>query len=69
MTGYEEFLGARDFLLDHREEYAAAVEGFGWPQPDEFNWALDHFDTIERDARALWLVPRTAARNGSPSVS
>jgi acetyl-CoA synthetase len=32
------------------------VEGFGWPQPDEFNWALDHFDTIERDARALWLV-------------
>jgi len=56
MTGYEEFLGARDFLLDHREEYAAAVEGFGWPQPDEFNWALDHFDTIERDARALWLV-------------
>ncbi|MDQ3715976.1 MAG: AMP-binding protein [Actinomycetota bacterium] len=56
MTGYEEFLGARDFLLDHREEYAAAVEGFGWPQPEEFNWALDHFDTIERDARALWLV-------------
>ncbi|MBA3279597.1 MAG: AMP-binding protein [Geodermatophilaceae bacterium] len=56
MTGYEEFLGARDFLLDHREEYAAAVEGFGWPQPDEFNWALNHFDTIERDARALWLV-------------
>ncbi|MGI8720660.1 MAG: AMP-binding protein, partial [Geodermatophilaceae bacterium] len=56
MTGYEEFLAARDFLLDRREDHAGAVQGFDWPQPDEFNWALDHFDTIERDARALWLI-------------
>ena len=56
MTAPDEFLAARDFLLDHREDYAAAVDGFTWPQPDEFNWALDHFDIIERNARALWLV-------------
>jgi len=56
MTGHEEFLAARDFLLAHREDYAGAVDGFTWPQPAAFNWALDHFDTIDRDARALWLV-------------
>lgn len=56
MTAPDEFLAARDFLLDHREDYAAAVDGFTWPQPDEFNWALDHFDIIERNACALWLV-------------
>jgi len=56
MTGYEEFLAARDFLLARREDYSAAVAGFTWPEPAEFNWALDHFDTIDRGARALWLV-------------
>jgi len=56
MTGHAEFLAARDLLLDRREDYAAAVDGFSWPRPTEFNWALDHFDTISRGARALWLV-------------
>ena len=37
---------ARDLLLAHRTEYAAAVARFAWPELDEFNWALDWFDVI-----------------------
>jgi len=42
----ELFRGARDFLLAHREDYATAYEGFEWPRPEGFNWALDWFDVI-----------------------
>src|SRR5689334_8424 len=57
----EAFLQARDLLLRHREDYTAAVQSFRWPQPTEFNWALDWFDahlaTGERGARtALKIV-------------
>ncbi|WP_430383190.1 AMP-binding protein [Streptomyces sp. P10-4] len=45
-TATEEFRRARDFLLEHREDYATAYEGFRWPRPDRFNWALDWFDVI-----------------------
>ncbi len=41
-----EFRAARDFLLRHREDYAAARAGFTWPRPAYFNWALDWFDRI-----------------------
>ncbi len=61
MTGHEEFLAARDFLLSLREDYAGAVTDFRWPQPAEFNWALDHFDTVDRNACALWLVHEDAS--------
>jgi acetyl-CoA synthetase len=49
---------ARDFLLEHRTDYAGAYDGFAWPQLDQFNWALDWFDVIakQRDAPALWIV-------------
>ncbi|GHC54426.1 AMP-binding protein [Streptomyces cinnamoneus] len=52
------FRQARDFLLRHREDYAAAYEGFVWPRPTTFNWALDWFDAIARDndRTALWIV-------------
>ncbi|MFG2755578.1 AMP-binding protein [Streptomyces wuyuanensis] len=40
------FRAARDFLLRHREDYAAAYEGFAWPRFERFNWALDWFDAI-----------------------
>ena len=40
------FRAARDLLLAHRADYAAAVAGFDWPVLDEFNWALDWFDVI-----------------------
>ncbi|MFE0416477.1 AMP-binding protein [Streptomyces tendae] len=45
-TATEQFRSARDFLLEHREDYTAAYEGFRWPRPDAFNWALDWFDVI-----------------------
>ncbi|MFI9309738.1 AMP-binding protein [Streptomyces triculaminicus] len=52
------FRAARDFLLAHREDYDRAREGFTWPRPDHFNWALDWFDAIARDngRTALWIV-------------
>jgi acetyl-CoA synthetase len=37
---------ARDLLIEHRTDYAAAAAAFAWPQLDEFNWALDWFDVI-----------------------
>ncbi|MFH9584890.1 AMP-binding protein [Streptomyces luteogriseus] len=54
----EMFREARDFLLEHRDDYAAAYAGFRWPRPEYFNWALDWFDVIARgNARtALHLV-------------
>ncbi|MGW0862033.1 AMP-binding protein [Streptomyces sp. NPDC002611] len=54
----EMFREARDFLLEHREDYATAYDGFRWPRPEYFNWALDWFDEIaEGNARtALHIV-------------
>src|SRR6201990_3431336 len=59
MTSFKE---ARAFLLDHRDDYDAAVKGFRWPDPVPFNWALDWFDAElardpeSRDRTALWIV-------------
>src|ERR1700683_5273761 len=52
------YVAARDFLLRHREDYAAAYHDFQWPKLDRFNWALDYFDVMALDNRqvALWLV-------------
>lgn len=57
-TPTQAFHDARDFLLAHRDDYAAACAGFEWPRLDRFNWALDHFDVIARgnDAAALVIV-------------
>lgn len=54
----EQFRAARDFLLRHREDYTAAYEGFVWPRPALFNWALDWFDVIAdgNDRPALHIV-------------
>jgi acetyl-CoA synthetase len=56
--GTAAFREARDFLLAHREDYAEATARFGWPDLDEFNWALDWFDVIAEgnDRPALWIV-------------
>ena len=58
MTSLESFHAARDLLLRLRTDQAAAVAEFRWPELGEFNWALDHFDTIARDndTTALWIV-------------
>src|SRR6185437_6474320 len=54
----DRFLGARDLLLAHRSDYAAAARDFRWPQLDRFNWALDYFDSMAQgnDDPALWIV-------------
>ncbi|WP_413812881.1 AMP-binding protein [Streptomyces sp. OE57] len=59
MNPAQDFRAARDFLLGHREDYAAAYEGFRWPRPERFNWALDWFDGIAGrggDRTALHIV-------------
>jgi len=52
------FINARSFLLQYREDYAAAYRGFVWPELSEFNWAFDWFDHYARgNSRvALWIV-------------
>jgi acetyl-CoA synthetase len=57
-TATEMFRRARDFLLEHRADYATAYEGFCWPRPERFNWALDWFDVIAggNDRTALHIV-------------
>lgn len=59
----EQFRTARDFLLRHREDYATAYEGFAWPRPERFNWALDWFDVIAEgnDRTALHIVEEDGA--------
>ncbi|MFF7467674.1 AMP-binding protein [Streptomyces sp. NPDC008092] len=54
----EDFRRARDFLLEHRTDYATAYGGFVWPRPGHFNWALDWFDVIAagNDRTALHIV-------------
>ncbi|MEU8482517.1 AMP-binding protein [Streptomyces sp. NPDC048641] len=42
----EQFRTARDFLLRNADDYTTAYEGFVWPRPERFNWALDWFDAI-----------------------
>src|ERR1700744_261077 len=70
MTSFQE---ARAFLLNHREDYDAAVKGFRWPDPVPFNWALDWFDADlagnpeSRDRPALWIVD--AAQNRETKLS
>src|SRR3981189_1917910 len=49
------FRAARDFLLAHSHDYAAAYAGFHWPDLDRFNWALDWFN-------------RFAAGNAAPAL-
>ncbi len=46
MNPTENFRRARDFLVQHRDDWKAAYEGFRWPALDRFNWALDWFDVI-----------------------
>ncbi|HYS41210.1 MAG TPA: AMP-binding protein [Pseudonocardiaceae bacterium] len=52
------FRAARDFLLEHRDDYDLTYRDFRWPDLTEFNWALDWFDSfaIGNDNPALWIV-------------
>jgi acetyl-CoA synthetase len=59
MTTFQE---ARAFLLKHRIDYDKAVADFRWPDPVDFNWALDWFDAelasdeASKSRTALWIV-------------
>ncbi|HEX2130391.1 MAG TPA: AMP-binding protein [Actinophytocola sp.] len=57
----DSFRAARDFLLEHREDYLRASAEFEWPNLTEFNWALDWFDVVAAreptaSRPALWIV-------------
>jgi acetyl-CoA synthetase len=58
MKATETFLQARNFLVEHREDYAHARRDFQWPVLETFNWALDYFDhyAAANDRPALWIV-------------
>jgi acetyl-CoA synthetase len=50
---------ARDTLLEHRTDAAAATDAFRWPDVGpHFNWAVDWFDEIAigNESTALWIV-------------
>lgn len=58
MSSVEAFAQARDILLRHRDDLAAASREFRWPVLEQFNWALDWFDTLADRVQtpALWVV-------------
>ncbi|MBP0936991.1 MULTISPECIES: AMP-binding protein [Streptomyces] len=62
----EQFLAARDFLLERRGDHEAARAGFTWPRPERFNWALDWFDRIAEGnaADALRIVEEDGTSRG-----
>jgi len=45
LSSTREFVAARDFLLSAKN-YKEAKDGFSWPTPDNFNWALNYFDQL-----------------------
>ena len=45
MSPSREFIAARDFLISAKN-YKEAKDGFSWPTPDNFNWALNYFDLL-----------------------
>lgn len=58
MNPTDAFLRARDHLFANRDDHERAYAGFEWPALDQFNWAIDWFDTYARgnSRRALWIV-------------
>ena len=59
MTAHARLRAARDVLLAHRTDVAAAGAAFQWPDVGPgFNWAVDWFDVIAtgNDRIALWIV-------------
>ncbi|MEO6501735.1 MAG: AMP-binding protein [Jatrophihabitantaceae bacterium] len=67
-AGIDEFLAARDLLLDTRGDYATAYREFRWPRPERFNWALDYFDGVlaaqRPDQDALRLISDDGSQAG-----
>ena len=56
---------ARDFLQQHSHDRATAVDGFRWPEFEQFNWALEWFDVLATehpDRAALTIVEESGGR-------
>ena len=50
---------ARDFLVQHRDDYDVAYAGFSWPELPLFNFATEWFDGLAEenpDSPALWVI-------------
>ncbi len=64
-AGLKAFLDAREFLFKHRTDYETAYREFRWPQLDQFNWALDYFDTYAQgnNKPALWIVDESGTED------
>jgi acetyl-CoA synthetase len=63
-TGAQQFLAARDLLLELRGDPAQACERFRWPALGAFNWAIDYFDTLAGSAHpALRVVDGKSDRS------
>ncbi len=59
MNPTENLRAARDILIEHRDDAAAAEAAFAWPDVGEyFNWAVDWFDAVAvgNEKTALWIV-------------
>ena len=65
MTATTEFRAARDRLLALREDLDAARDGFEWPRPAEFNFALDWFDQVAAGERGGQDALVIAEQDGS----
>src|SRR5882724_9281678 len=69
------FRESREFLLEHRTDYAKAVAAFHWPAPVPFNWAIDWFDAElasaadSKDRCALWIVDVASGRDTKVTFS
>ena len=50
MNASTTFQTARELLLKLRDDQSAAVREFRWPELEQFNFALDHFDALAADA-------------------
>lgn len=72
MTPTESFAAAREVLLRHRDDPAAAVAGFRWPELTRFNWVWDWFDTLadgpHQDQVALRIVTDSPASGPGPQI-
>ena len=55
---------ARDFLVQHREDYETAYTGFTWPDLPRYNFATEWFDGLAEenpDGIALWIIDAPAS--------
>jgi acetyl-CoA synthetase len=67
--GADAFRAAREVLLAHRTDHAAACREFRWPALQEFNFALDWFDAELAQGPSGGRPALTIVGDGAASVS